>query len=456
MKISRYEGQECRLILTGMITDQVVCSRIASMKRNGEPLFNHPWADTVARWCTEYMRKYDTPPNGNIRQIFSDWAESEKADKETVEAIEKFLTLMSREYEKDSPKSSDFILDVASQYFNTSRLKHAIEEAGEEIRQGNWQLAQEMLANSPKLELGRGSTIVLDQDFESWRNAVECSSRGIVEYSGAIGKFFGDCLSRGSLYAFMGVDKSGKSFWLLDLVFRAIRQRRRVAFFEAGDMGEEDTIIRLAQRIEGKPEVPSTIFFPTAFDDEKNPIFEKRELEQFSVKNAFRKLQRYTNQSGKLRLSCHPNSSLSVRDISSRLKDWTRENWIPDVVVIDYADILAPPVGIRDTLDQIDETWKHLRRLSQEFHCLVVTATQTNAAAYQNNGFLSRKHFSGRKTKLAHVNGMIGLSVSNEDKTNGITRLNWVVRRRGRWNESKQLYVAGCLDIGRPSIISTW
>jgi len=123
---------------------------------------------------------------------------------------------------------------------------------------------------------------------------------------------------------------------------------------------------------------------------------------------------------------------------------------------IDYADILAPPAGVRETLDQIDATWRHLRRLSQELHCLVITATQASALAYSDKGaVLGKKHFSGRKTKLAHVNGMLGMVVTAADRDKGLARLNWVVRRDARYSEAAQLLMVGCLDCGCPLICAS-
>src|SRR3990172_3698015 len=90
MKISRYNGQECRLVLTGMVTDPIVCSRVASMKMNGTPLFGHPWADMISKWCIDHMKRYNTPPKANIEQMFRDWAATSPTDKDTIDSIEKF------------------------------------------------------------------------------------------------------------------------------------------------------------------------------------------------------------------------------------------------------------------------------------------------------------------------------------------------------------------------------
>jgi hypothetical protein len=121
---------------------------------------------------------------------------------------------------------------------------------------------------------------------------------------------------------------------------------------------------------------------------------------------------------------------------------------------VDYADILAPPKGIRDKLEQIDETWLQLRRLSQKLRVLLVTATQVSATAYGMDGLLSQKHFQGRRTKFAHVNGMIGINVSSDEKRLGMGRLNWVVRRGAKYNDKDFVRFAGSRDLESPIIFS--
>ena len=86
-----------------------------------------------------------------------------------------------------------------------------------------------------------------------------------------------------------------------------------------------------------------------------------------------------------------------------------------------------------------------------------ITATQTSSDAYSDKSqVLTRRNFGGRKTKLANVNGMIGINVTPREKECGVARLNWVVRRKGKHSEHSTVKVAGCLEIGRPAIISSF
>lgn len=158
----------------------------------------------------------------------------------------------------------------------------------------------------------------------------------------------------------------------------------------------------------------------------------------------------------KLRLSVHSNSSMTVQGLRVELAEWYRkDNWVPDVVIIDYADILAPPMGVADTRDQINATWKQLRRMSQELCCLVVTATQADTASYDVQT-VSMKNFSEDKRKNAHVTGTVGINQTAAEADIDVTRLNWVNVRDGDMKANQCVHVAGCRALSRMAVHSSY
>lgn len=122
---------------------------------------------------------------------------------------------------------------------------------------------------------------------------------------------------------------------------------------------------------------------------------------------------------------------------------------------IDYADILMPINGAAESRDQINATWKQMRRMSQERHCLVLTATQTDADSYDTN-LIRRRNFSEDKRKFSHVTGMFAINQNEKEKKLGIQRLNWIVLREGEFSEEKTINIAGSLAIANPMIKSCW
>lgn len=454
MKITRWDGSETRAVLIGMITDPVVCSRIVGQWEKGG-LFDSAWANIVAGWCVRYYGKYGVPPNSQLTSIFEEWAAKPTADADTVLSIEKFLFRLSNEHNNDDSQAADFIIDIAARLFNRVRMRSFVDALDTDLDGGYLEDAQVRIDQFRKVELGAGAILKPAEDPEFFSRAFNAErQRPLITYPGPLGRFFGDSLQRGAFYSFMGPDKSGKSFWLLELAYRALRQRRRVAYFDVGDNSEDDMAERIGSRVARLPLFKKTIEIPIGWDKDKNPVTKSRRCKALSDVSAFRAMKHLCRTGDVFNLSCMPNSTVSVAGLDTILEGWERDGWRPDVVVVDYADILAAPSGVKDTLDQIDETWKQLRRMSQERHCLVLTASQSNAAAYKINpgAVLGKSHFSGRKTKLAVVNGMIGINVSPLEKDMGVTRLNWVARRKGK--TGKIVRVAGCLDIGRPAIIS--
>jgi len=457
VKTSRYEGSDVRRVLAAMIVDTTVCSRIASRWEEG--LFDSPGANLIARWCVNHVEKFNRAPGRAIQPIFEDW--SLKAyDEATSRMIERVLRYVNSERMWDEEDEDgdgaeriapEYVLELADRIFNRSRIRQAIDQAEVELDRGAVGLAFNKLQQLTQVELGPSSVIKPAEDFDAWRKAFDPERQApLFDYpEGATD--FSDSMGRDCLVAFMGPDKTGKSMFLLDAAVRMLKKRRRVAFFDTGDMTEDDVIMRLGERVARRPRRRCSYNWPIVGKDGKIELVQKTVRKPLSPQQAFKKFRMMCRRKDLFRLTCYPNSTVDVSGIEDVLRGWEREGWVADAVVIDYADIMAPPKGVRDPLEQVDTTWKQLRRLSQSLHCLVLTATQSNAAAYrENKGMLSRRHFSGRKTKLAHVTGMIGLNQSMEDKGRGLVKLNWVVRRHGGFSDRAFAEIFGCYEVSCP------
>jgi len=458
MKNKTYEGSQSRKVLSAMITNDTVCGRVAGQwKREG--LFADKVSNIIGGWCVKYYEKYGRAPQKEIQPIFERWADKNKIkDKSTTELVENFLLELSAEYESEEIGSIEFLLDRAGEVFNKERVAKALAEASWELDQGRTERAREILSlGVEQVELGEGQLVKLGEDYEVWREAFDREeNEQLIKYRGKANDFIGSAMTRDSFVAFMGPDKSGKSMYLLDAAYRGVRNRKRVAYFEVGDMSQSQVVMRIAQRVCRVPRYPGKANVPTEIDEVTKKITWAKQFfkEVLTPQKAFKQFKRFCGNRDLFRLSCYPNSSVDIITISSIVKSWAKQGWVADIVVVDYADILAAPPGATDSLDEIDKNWKLFRRLSQEMHCLVLTATQSSAAAYVEKKLLGRKHFSGSKKKLAHVNGMLGINVSEDDKRRGISKLNWVVKRDGFYTENQYVSMVGCWDICSPCLLS--
>lgn len=155
------------------------------------------------------------------------------------------------------------------------------------------------------------------------------------------------------------------------------------------------------------------------------------------------------------KLSSHANGTLSVRQIEATLAGWEKqEGFVPDLIVIDYADLLVPET--KEFRHGQDEIWRGLRRLSQQNgNPLVVTATQADAKAYERNK-LTASNFSEDKRKHSHITAEYALNqdVKGREKKLGIIRIGEIMLREGDFEVGNEVTVLMNLRRGRPFISS--
>lgn len=464
MIISKQDSSIEKQVLTAMVVDTNTLGHIVSKWRPGG-LFRSKWANMIGGWCVRYYKKYAAAPGENIVGLFNQWAEK-AVDEDMIDLIDKFLSGLSDEYETGFEDiNPEYLIDLAGQHFNAVLLENMAEAIKAHIDLGNVDKAEAVAVQWNRVEMGVGAGIDVLHDIEAVQDAFEANEKPLIRYPGALGKFFGSQLSRDEFVVFEGCAKIGKTWWLLDIAWQGMRQGNRVAFFEVGDMSQNQMMKRFMCRAAEHPiKPPFEIDIPISISREEGQ--EQAVIEtDFRVftaalnwKTAWEACQKKLRRHKKslLKLSTHPNGTINVEGIRSILDIWERDGWIPDVVVIDYADILAPPAGQKaGEREAINESWKQLRGLSQSKHNLVVTATQADAGSYSSR-IIRKGNFSEDRRKNDHVTAMIGINATDEEKKDGIYRLNYVIRREAVYLENQCVHVAGCLGIGHPHIISTF
>jgi hypothetical protein len=446
-----------------MIIDDRVLGRVSDKWQ--PPMFESSWSNMIGKWCVEYFKEYKKAPGHHIQGIFNEWA-AKSQNQESIDLAGTFLDTLNEQYTRLTEDSnSDYIIDLAARYFNKVKLNRLTESIETHIYQGDIDKAVSKVNQYHRIEMGVGKPIDVFSDKEAIKASFDSNHEALIQYSGGLKDFFKDRLERDGFIAVMGPDKRGKSFWLLDMAFRAVIQKHRVAFFECGDLSEHQIMRRFMIRVSAKPLYPCSIEYPQKiivrrYKDRKPDVKVLSKLKKYTKpldwRTAYRACHKLVKRRGakdRLRLSCHFNDTLTVDGLNGILEEWERDGWIPDIIIIDYADLLNMDYYGVEGRDRVDKTWKQLRRLSQERHCLVITATQSDTKAYDAVK-ITQKHFSEDKRKNAHVTGMIGLNQTEDDKEEGFMRLNWVVLREGNYNPKKFCYVANCLELANMSVRS--
>ena len=465
MKRKTIESGLERQFLIGMITSKSFLA--SSLPMLQIDLIEEDHFRQIAEWCKEYFEQYSDAPGRSIESIYYAWSESQNGSP-MAEAVHDFLDNLSSEYDACNEINVPYLLDEFGRYITLKKVERLTDNLQHAIQIGDKETALRAIGEFRSVDGGPATGIDPLNDRDAWKRAFCEPPEPIIHFGGAAGVFLNRALTRDALIAIQGPEKRGKTWWCVEFVIRALRERKRVALFEVGDLSESQIMLRLGMRIAGRPlrdDQCGTVELPRRMvkikDAQEGELPVRVEVKTKICKypiteNTCHRARRSFIRScglprGKpyVMVSVHPNSSINVLGIDSILQRWEQEqSFTPDVIVIDYADILAPEDPRKEVRHQINETWKALRKLSQERHCLVITPTQASAASYEVKT-QTMKHFSENKLKLAHVTGMIGLNQTETEKAAGIMRLNWIVLRESPFNPRNCLWVAQCLALGR-------
>lgn len=254
------------------------------------------------------------------------------------------------------------------------------------------------------------------------------------------------------------------SFWLMEMAWQGMIQRKRVLYYVVGDMSFPQVMRRLLSRALRRPLRSGEVDWPKSIEKkDKDRVRVTMETKDFtnsistaSAVRAMRQILKKTgSRSSRLKIRCCGGASLSASEIEQDVRNYIRQDWIPEMVVIDYADLLAPEgyTSRWEYRHQINETWKVMRRIAMDYRLLLITGTQAAATSY-GSSIIRKSDFSEDKRKNAHVTGMLGINQTSEEKIQGIYRLNWVFLRDGGWADTQVVWTAGCLPIACPCVVS--
>lgn len=469
MKVEEYDNAEENEVLAAVLVDRHVAALAAEQAGDGPcRLFASDHANLAGGWGIDHVRKTGTALKAGVRVLYREWAVQNPGPR--ADTLARFLEYLSDVYARNGKPGSALMVDRAGLYFDRVRAERAADEAKELIAAGRPAEA------AARLEVFRAVGAVSDGGGDPFTeprhlDAVydEDRSKPLFSYRGSLRGFFSRMLCRERFLAFIATEKGKKSFFLLDLAVRALRNRCKVAYFDTGDMTEAQFDERLAVRIARKPRYapedrwPFTSLYPTSI--RSLPKYESqvegtsRTFEHGLTKSeavaAFAEFMEVEVKSPHphFRRQCYASTMATAATIGGQLDRWARKGFNADVVIVDYADLLAPLDARMDFRHQQDRTWAHLRGISKDRRVLLVTATQASRAAYKAD--VIRKEFiTEDKRKLGHLSGLVGLNTNEAEGMKDITRLNWVVNRHKRISPARCWHVAGCLDVGAPVIVS--
>ena len=140
--------------------------------------------------------------------------------------------------------------------------------------------------------------------------------------------------------------------------------------------------------------------------------------------------EKIQNLDGKLIVKEYPTKSSSVVTLKNHLEKVIKRGFKPDVIIVDYADLLRPTSGLREKRHELETIYEQLRGLAQEFQCCLWTASQTNRSGL-NAEVITMESISEAFNKCFVADFILSISRTAEDKLNNQGRVFIAKNRNG-------------------------
>jgi len=118
---------------------------------------------------------------------------------------------------------------------------------------------------------------------------------------------------------------------------------------------------------------------------------------------------------GSLIIKEYPTKSASVQTIKNHIEKLKKRGINPDVIFVDYADLLRPPRSIEQKRHELEEIYEGLRGLAQIYDMPVWTASQTNRGGL-NAEVITMEAISEAFNKCFVADFIFSLSRTIQDK----------------------------------------
>jgi replicative DNA helicase len=133
---------------------------------------------------------------------------------------------------------------------------------------------------------------------------------------------------------------------------------------------------------------------------------------------------------GTLIIKEYPTKSASVSTLKNHIEKLRKRGIEPDMILVDYADLLRPPRATGEKRHELEETYEGLRGLAQSYEIPCWTASQTNRGGL-NAEVITMEAISEAFNKCFVADFIFSLSRTVQDKQANKGRLFIAKNRNG-------------------------
>ena len=379
-------------VLSSLLTHKEFLTNIHDII--SEEYFENQAQKWAIKEVLKYYDKYHTTPSLDILKV-----ELQKVDNEV-------LQISIKEQLKQAFVSSDDDLEYVQEEFTNfcknQQLKKALMSSVDLLKAGDFDGIRFIVDNA--LKAGQDKNIGHEYVKDIEERYRENSRETVPTPWDKINNLLQGGLGNGDFGLIFGNPGGGKSWSLVALGGHAVRLGYNVLHYTL-ELGEE----YVGKRYDA--------FFT------KIPV-NKIDSQRDKVEEIIPQLP------GKLIIKEYPTGRASVSTIESHIAKSTSMGVKPDLVIIDYVDLLSSRKTNRERKDEIDDIYTSTKGLARQLDIPIWSVSQVNRAGANDNVIQGDKA-AGSYDKIMITDFCMSLSRKKEDKVNNTGRFHLMKNRYG-------------------------
>ena len=357
-------------------------------------MFDNPAHKWVVGEVLRYYYKYNTTPT-----IDSLLAEVKKIDNEVLKVS---VAEQLKEAFKTANDDREYVEQEFSTFCKNQQIKKAILNSVTMLEKGQYDDIKYMMDSALKAGQDKSIGHEYEKDIETRYREEERSP--VPTSWDHINQLLMGGLGIGDFGIIFGNPGGGKSWMLVSIGAEAVKRGFTVCHYT----------LELSEYYVGKRY--DSLF--TAIDVQN--VHKNRP----TVEEAVSKIK------GKLIIKEFPMGKATIHTIESHIQKCRDLGYPPDLVIIDYVDLLKSKVKSIDPKDAIDDVYTATKGMARELKVPIWTVSQVNRAGAKDDVIEGDKA-AGSYNKMMIADFALSLSRKRQDKVNGTGRIHIMKNRYG-------------------------
>lgn len=392
-KLSEYGYSFQIKILTCLFTDKAFLQQIIDILDS--KFFENDANKFIVDIVKEYFNEFKSPPTKEVLKVKVTEIDNDVLKKTVIEHLKDIYRYIGAE-------DLDFVKQQTLDFCKNQNLKGAIIQSVELLKDGEYDSIKALIDTAMKAGAERDLGHEYMQDIEeryseSVRNTITTGWDVIDELAdGGLGK--------GELGVMVAPAGIGKSWALVNVAANAVKAGKTVIHYTL-ELNEAYVGLRY-----------DSVFTGIAAQNLKYNMDDVKE--------------RLKTIKGNLIVKYYPTKGASVNTLASHIEKARMQGINPDLVIVDYADLLRGTGKTSELRIQLGNIYEDLRGLAGEQEIPVWTASQANRSALQEDVIQADK-IAESYSKIMTADFVVSLSRKIEDKVDGTGRWHVIKNRFG-------------------------